>query len=264
MNETELLFCNLLGLERHELYFKKNYLLPKDKGRFIAQALRRRMQAEPLEYILGCAYFFGEEFIVNKNVFIPRPETEILVETTLRLIDKLKQKPVSILELGTGSGCIAISIAKFAPHTQIIATDISHAALAVAKENALRHKVIERIDFVNCDLFDGLKAKFDLIISNPPYIASSQIKKLQREIQFEPRIALDGGASGLEFYSRIIKYGGIYLSTGGFLVLELGFAQVKAVKNILGSYPELHIMEIIKDYAEIERVLVVRKESKNG
>lgn len=259
MNEAELLFCKLLGLNRYELYLKRSNLLPKDKCRFIAQVLRRRMQGEPLQYILGCAYFFGAEFKINRNAFIPRPETEILVETVLKLIDKMEYRPINILEIGTGSGCIAISILKFTQDTYVIATDISHEALLIAKENALGHKVIERINFVNCDLFSALKGKFDLIVSNPPYISSSDIERLQKEIQFEPRIALDGGQDGLAFYLKIIKHCSGLLKKGGFLVLELGFLQLEPLKNILGSYPEFNIMEIIKDYSQVERVVVIRK-----
>ncbi|MDD5166805.1 MAG: peptide chain release factor N(5)-glutamine methyltransferase [Candidatus Omnitrophica bacterium] len=259
MNEAELLFSEIFGCDRASLYLKKDIPLDKDKLSKVSSVLKRRFSGEPLQYILGKTEFMGLEFRVNPSVLIPRPETEILVETAIKILQPAAQG-MKILEIGTGSGCIAISLAKLLKDVDIIATDISDNALEVAKGNARRHGV--KINFILADLFnavDCLMHPADLIISNPPYVASSEIASLQPEISYEPRIALDGGADGLDFYRRIINGAVDYLKKDGLLILEIGFDQSRAIADIFQKSGKFKIIEIAKDYSNIERVMVAAK-----
>jgi len=260
MNEIEILFTEILGCPRHQLYLRREFNLTPLQKEFFVSALKRRILGEPLQYILGKTEFMGLEFKLNQDVFIPRPETEILVEYTLGLIARLEKRSLSILDLCTGSGCIAISLAKYTSDRNIIfyATDLSKKALEVAKVNADIHRV--KINFLNADLFNGMKQNsFDIIISNPPYIPSDQIDKLPKEISYEPAIALDGGRDGLEFFRRIIKSVPFYLKEDGFLVMEIGFGQLGSIKNIFKNIKNLRIIDCVKDYSNIERVIVAKK-----
>lgn len=262
MNEAELLFSEILNCDRPYLYLKKNYLLDKEKSVLISKVLKRRISAEPIQYILGKTEFMGLEFKVTPDVLIPRPETEILVETAMRVACQLaspKLRQLNILDLGTGSGCIAISLAKLIPDAKISASDISRQALKIAGLNAKLNNV--NINFLQGNLFGayGLKLKtFDLIVSNPPYIASSEIKKLQPEVQREPLIALDAGKDGLYFYKRISRQARKYLRNEGFLILEIGINQKDAVEKNLQNSGYFEIIEVIKDYNEIDRVIVAK------
>lgn len=264
MTETETLFSEILNCDRLSLYFNKDTVLGRDTGFFIAKALKRRIGGEPLEYILGKTEFMGLEFKVNPDILIPRPETEILVETVLRyaanrepLTDNLK-----ILDIGTGSGCIAVSLAKFLPGTRITATDISPEALVVARKNALLNNVADRIKFIHSDLFLNYELRtnnYELIVSNPPYISTGEIDSLQPEVKCQPRIALEAGADGLDFYRRIIAQATEYLPPGGLLVMEMGFGQKEKIENIFRESGNFNIMKIIRDYSNIDRVIIARK-----
>jgi release factor glutamine methyltransferase len=257
MTEAELLFTDILNCSRASLYLDSKGLLDKDKAGFVSSVLKRRIKGEPIQYILGKAEFMGFNFLVNEDVLIPRPETEILVETAAKLVSSIS---ADILELGTGSGCIAISLAKMLASARIIATDISEKAVKIAGKNAALNNV--KIDFLVSDLF-GSRAlqdkKFNLIVSNPPYIPSLDIDKLQPEVRHEPRVALDAGEDGLGFYRRIAKEAPRYLKDGAFLVMEIGFGQKESVKNILQKSGYFEIMEWVKDYNGIDRIVVSNK-----
>ncbi|MCX5710014.1 MAG: peptide chain release factor N(5)-glutamine methyltransferase [Candidatus Omnitrophica bacterium] len=257
MHEAELLFTEVLNCGRPELYLNKDLKLSKEKGALISDVLKKRALGEPLQYILGKSDFYGMQFKVTPDCLIPRPETEILVETAR------KYPADNILELGTGSGCVAISLAKVLIQPRITATDISDKALAVAKENALNHKV--KIDFIKADLFNAyglLPDTYGLIVSNPPYIASGDIATLQPEVRNEPRAALDGGADGLEMYRRIASGAAQFLVDAGHLILEMGFGQAQDIIKILKKTESFEIIEIAKDYNNIERVVVAQKKVK--
>lgn len=272
MNETELAFCEILNCDRASLYIDKDSLPDKDKSEKIASVLKRRALGEPIQYILGKAEFLGLEFRVTPDVLIPRPETEVLSETAIRYVTRSpldfargkqghKDASLNILELGTGSGCVAISLAKSLPQAKITATDISQKVLVVAKENALLNR-ISNIDFIQSDLFShyGLwTVDYGLIAANPPYIPTTEINKLQPELQYEPRIALDGGKDGLDFYRRIVKDAADYLIPEGYLIMEMGFGRSEAVKNIILNSQNFEIMEIVKDYNNISRVVVAKR-----
>ncbi|MCM8795150.1 MAG: peptide chain release factor N(5)-glutamine methyltransferase [Candidatus Omnitrophica bacterium] len=266
MNEAELLFTELLNCNRFALYLDKNLVLDKFVCQNIAAILKRRIKAEPLPYILGKIEFMGFEFKLTPDVFIPRPETEILVETVIRYYHLLP-KDSRILELGTGSGCIAVSLAKLLSSIDITATDISKEALSIAEENARWHNVENRITFLRSNLFDSLAKNdigYEMCVSNPPYIPSEEIKRLPPEVRYEPRIALDGGRDGLDFYRRIIDKLDIYLARGGYLIMEMGFGQKEEIEKIFQKIRGLQIKEIVKDYKNIDRVIVLKRQEKDG
>jgi len=263
MNEAEMLFAGILNCSRLDLYLNKDLYLDKDKLAFISSALKRRISGESIEYILGKTEFMGLEFKVNKDVFIPRPETEILVETVMKYSYGVQCIAYSaeILDLGTGSGCIAVSLAKFLPNSKISALDISMEALKLAQYNASLNNVSDKISFMHSDLFAQYamrNTQYDIIVSNPPYIPTSEIDTLQPEIKYEPRIALDGGKDGLDFYRKIISQAPVYLREGSFLIMEIGFNQAAGVKNIFQNSGNFEIIEVVRDYNNIDRVIVAK------
>ena len=264
MRESELLFTSILRCDRMSLYLRRNSLLNKCQSMLVSSVLRRRISGEPIDYILGKTEFMGLEFKVNADVLIPRPDTEILIDTVLKkvAVQNTDISTLRILDIGTGSGCIAVSLAKFLPAANIFATDISGKALSIAKANARLHNIKDRLKFINCNLLncDELRTlNYHFIVSNPPYIPSAQIAYLQPEVQREPRIALDGGEDGLDFYRSIVRDAPAHLNAKGFLIMEMGYNQGKAIKNIIQDSADFEIIEIVKDYANIDRVVVARK-----
>ncbi|MDO8489498.1 MAG: peptide chain release factor N(5)-glutamine methyltransferase [Candidatus Omnitrophota bacterium] len=257
MNEAELVLSHVLNCDRLSLYLNKDNSLHKDKSVLISKILKRRILGEPLQYILGRTEFMGLEFKIDKRALIPRPETEILVDSVIKELKGLKIVCPIILDLGTGSGCIAVSIAKLFPSAVVCAVDISKEALKLAEENACLNKV--KVKFLRSNIFsifDNRKEQFDLIISNPPYVAVSELSSLSPEISFEPVNALEAGVDGLDFYRKIINQAAGYLKKNGFLILEMGFGQRSAIEDILTKSEIFEVIEIIKDYNNIERVLV--------
>ncbi len=260
--EGEWLLSTILGCNRIDLYIGNKNVSKEAIGRF-NQMFEDILNGRPIQYILSKTEFMGLEFIVNPDVFIPRPETEILVEKVIEIVQSLKFKVKSILDIGTGSGCIAISLAKYLPNIKIIATDISEEALKVAKENARLNEVEDKIEFLHTDLFNithyTLNIKqFDLIVSNPPYIPTGELKDLPKEVKFEPTVALDGGRDGLNFYRRIIKEAHYYLKYKGYLIMEVGQGQVLEIQEMIRDSNQFKLLEAIKDYRGIDRVLVAQ------
>jgi len=259
MNEAELVLTHVLNCDRLSLYLNKDINLGSEESALLSSILKRRIFGEPVQYILGTTEFMGLEFKVDKCVLIPRPETEILVEQALGRLKAMGIASPKVLDCGTGSGCIAVSIAKLLPQADVWATDISIQALELAKENACLNNL--KVKFIESDLFDALKfgaKRFDLIISNPPYISTHQLNNLAKEISFEPLLALDAGVDGLDFYRRIISQAPAYLEKGGLLAFEVGINQADSVKEML-EREEFDDLEIIKDYNHIPRVLIARK-----
>ena len=213
----------------------------------------------PVQYITGQTKFCGLDFIVNEDVLIPRPETELLVETVIAFSYQSSAFSLKILDLCTGSGCIAIPLTKNIPECKIVASDISEAALDIARLNAEKNGVCDNIKFVQSDLFSNITGKFDIIASNPPYIAGYEFKSLQKEVLMEPHIALDGGKDGLDFYRRIISEAARYLDRGGYLIIEIGFGQKEAISKIIKDYGELKLLEVKKDFSGIDRVVTATK-----
>ena len=195
----------------------------------------------------------GIEFAVNKNVLIPQPDTEILVEKAIEILKKHKEPKV--LDLCTGSGAIAVSIAKNVTNAKVYASDISEKALEIAKINDRENKV----KFIYSDLFENIKENFDVIVSNPPYIKTEEIKLLSKEVQNEPNLALDGGQDGLYFYRKIIDKAHEYLTTTGYLCLEIGEDQKEEVVNLIEQSGHYEEIQTYKDFGENDRVIICKK-----
>lgn len=241
------------------LYIDERELLkPRQWNRYKC-LLQRRGKFIPLQYLLGSVNFYGFNFVVDKRVLIPRPETEILVELALAKIKQFKGK-TKILDLGTGSGNIALSLAKLT-QAEIYATDISESALAIAKKNCQRLDLEKRVHFLQGDCFQALKDKkniFQMICSSPPYIPGEQLATLSEEIKFEPQIALDGGEDGLDFFRRIVKKAHLFLAREGYLILEIGDNQAETIRKIVKDNKFLLLEKIIRDYQSIERIAIIK------
>jgi release factor glutamine methyltransferase len=248
---AEVLLLHALGRERAWLYAHPEHELDEGArvtfGRFLAE----RLAGAPTQYITKTQEFYGRPFWVTPDVLIPRPETEHSIERALAW----KPRPRRVLDIGTGSGAIAVTLA-LELDAAVAATDISHAALRVARENARR--LGARVEFVCCDLAAGLAGGFDLIVSNPPYVPAGEIDALQREIrEFEPRVALDGGESGIEPYGRIVADAGRLLRPGGGIVFEIGYRGAEGVCALLGEGWEE--VEVGYDLAGLPRVVSARR-----
>jgi release factor glutamine methyltransferase len=225
--------------------------------------VERRVGREPLQYILGTQEFCGLEFHVNPAVLIPRPETELLVEYVAQRIPAERQ--AIIVDVCTGSGCIAVAIARLRPCARVIATDLSNRSLAVARQNATHHEVCERITWLEGDLLrplaeKGLEGRIDVIVSNPPYIAEVDWATLQPEVRlFEPRDALVAGPQGTELHERLLQEAGRYLSSDGALIMEIGAGQARAMRQIVSQIPGYRFHRLIYDEAGLERVVIVER-----
>ncbi|MGE0821278.1 MAG: peptide chain release factor N(5)-glutamine methyltransferase [Candidatus Binatia bacterium] len=264
--DAEVLLAHTLGLNRSGLYTRLHDPLPESQAARFQELIQRRRHREPLQYITGVQEFWSLEFKVTPDVLIPRPETELIVETALQLLSPVPnpQSPIpSLLDIGTGSGCIAIALAKELPEAEIWATDISSAALAVAQENARRHRVAERLHFLQGDLFASFAEQgrhFTLMVSNPPYIAQSDLPRLQPEVcDWEPVLALDGGPEGLDYYTRLLHECPAYLAPHGYLVMEIGHGQHAPVLALVQQSRELTFCSSRDDYAGLERTVVVQR-----
>jgi release factor glutamine methyltransferase len=302
--QAELLLAHLLKLPRMKLYLNFERVLSLAETDALREFVKRRGQREPLQHIVGSTSFCGYEIAVNRHALVPRPETELLAELGWRFLGEIaaapeRRTPVrressmpsehaepefgvpNALDFGTGTGCIAIALAAKCLNAKIFATDISADALALARENAARNKVAERIEFLQGDGFAAFQSEgrvprvpiqndvdsgnsslrnleFDLIISNPPYIPSAEIATLQPEVRdFDPRAALDGGADGLDFYRMLAAKAKPFLKPDGKIMLEFGDGQAAAVKTIFEA--QKWIVEAVKeDYSQRARILIAR------
>ncbi len=272
--DAESALSHCMGIERVILY-KDNPDISDEMNTKIDALLKRRTGREPLQYILGYTEFYGLEIKVGPGVLIPRPETELLAEEAIRTVTSQKSQgtgenkdssfilhpsSLMILDLCTGSGCIAIALAKEFPDARVYGTDMSADALVYARENAELNN-IKNITFLKGDLFKPVRdMQFDMIVSNPPYIRTDDIKSLQPEISdWEPVAALDGGEGGLDYYRRIISGAGDYLKENGILLLEIGIGQSGSIRKMAEDegFAGIHIF---KDYAGIERIIKAQKE----
>ena len=228
----------------------------KEREQYIRN-IKRLILGEPLQYIIGMQEFMKLNFLVTKDVLIPRQDTEILVENVINIANNIKNP--TILDLCTGSGAIAVAIAKYVKNTQIYATDISQEALQIAKKNAEFNGVKNNIDFIQSNLFTKIKdKKFDIIVSNPPYIESNVIKTLPKDVQKEPRIALDGGKDGLDFYRKISENAYKFLERQGFLCLEIGCNQKQSVQKILENQKRYINIHCKKDLCDNDRIIIAQ------
>jgi len=251
--DSELLLSKTLKKPREEILINLDKKLNRKNFLKFKEYLFRRSKNEPIAYILEEKEFWSKKFEVNKNTLIPRPETELLVEQLIKIYNG---KKISILDIGTGSGCIIISLLSILKHSKGIGVDISQKALEIAKNNALRHNLLNRIKFINRSIDKLSHKKFDLIVSNPPYIKRKDIKNLSDDIKkFEPRMALDGGNDGLDLIKKVIYKSREILKRNGTLGLEIGDEQIKEVSKILikNNY---RIKKIIKDYKNNDRCVI--------
>lgn len=260
---AELLLASSMNISREKLYVQLQSQMPEEERRGLEGLIRRRISGEPLQYILGHQEFWSIDLKVDPYVLIPRPETEVLVAAGLSILLKIASNKIpSVLELGTGSGAITIALAREAGDVSFIATDISTDALRVAEENARSVGVLNKIEFVKGDLFKPLPIKetFDLILSNPPYIRRSEWKGLMREVRdYEPRIALDGGEDGLDFYRKMISQAPSYLKNKGWLLMEVGSGQADRVSEMIEARGGFQKPERVKDLSGIERVVKAQR-----
>lgn len=255
--DAEILLAHVLNCRRLSLYVDSDKKLPLDTIFRFNELINQRLEGVPVAYLTNSKDFMGLSFAVNQNVLIPRPETEILTELVGEYLRGLNCD-VTFADLGTGSGAIVISILKFVKSARAVAVDISAEALEVAKFNATKFHVKDRIEFFLGDLFTPLAGRtFNAIVSNPPYISTGELATLQAEVQQEPRLALDGGADGLNFYRRIISDAPKFLVSGGLLAVEIGINQATAVKTLMEVAGFVSV-EIFKDLSGLERVVAVR------
>jgi len=256
--DAEVLLAHLLGIPRIQLYVRFDQPLEKSEVDRYREWVKKRSEGLPIAYVLGEKEFMGHLFKVTPDVLIPRPDTEIIVEAGIRYLSQW-EAPL-FLDICTGSGAILVSVLKGIEAAKGIGTDISGAALAVAKENARILEVPERAGFLQGDLFAPIgERKVHGIFSNPPYIPSSDLMGLQKEVQKEPKLALDGGKDGLDFYRRLLKEAGDYLLSDGFLMMEVGIDQSESVGKIAEEYGWIAPEAPICDYGNIPRVVIFKK-----
>lgn len=247
--DIDWIMVEVTGKSRSMLQFVEQFSTEETSK--IMAAVEKRIKHIPLGYIFGKSYFYGREFKVNENVLIPRQDTEILIDEICKDI-KSRQENVSVLDIGTGSGAIAITVQK-ETNAKVLAVDVSKKALEIAKDNA-KHLEAD-VEFVQSDLFEKVEGKFDFIVSNPPYIETDVIETLDDEVKLnEPILALDGGCDGLDFYRKIVDDAPKYLNKGGKLYFEIGYNQADALKNLMKE--KFKDILVYKDYGDNDRVVV--------
>ncbi len=266
VNEAAWILEAALGVSRLTLLVEGSRVAPTASRRRAKEWLARRLAGEPLQYILGTQEFYGLDFMVTPSVLIPRPETEGLVKETLRLLSENGSiGPLAVADIGTGSGCIPVAVARALPAARLWATDLSSAALEVARLNAVRHGVADRIDFGEGNLFAplrgrGLEGTFTVVLSNPPYIADREFPHLAREVRdFEPRLALAGGVDGLAVHRPLLQQAWEFLRPGGWFLVEVGRGQAAQLHSLAAAEGRYGASGILRDFAGIDRVVCLQK-----
>ncbi len=269
--DAEILLAQALGCQRIQLYTTFDDLPSEEKRTAFRELVRQRAEGTPVAYLVGRREFYSLSFQVGPGVLIPRPETELIVVTLLDLAKQFPstsgrgaggEGPARIADVGTGSGILAVTLAKHLPAAQVVATDTSKVALEIAAENARRHGVAERVQWVECDLLSRVatETQFDFIVSNPPYISTAEYEKLPRDVKnFEPREALLAGPRGTEVIERLILQAGERLRPGGHLLIEISPMIHAAVQALLSAAPDLQPGATVKDLARLPRVVQARK-----
>lgn len=257
-DESRLLIMHVLGVERSFLIAHPDHVLSSEERERMGGLAARRAAGEPLQYLTGRQQFFKLDFEVTSEVLIPRPETELIVEAAL---EGLKGNPgISFADIGTGSGCIAISLLRELPDAQATAVDVSAGALAVARCNGQRHGVTDRLRLIESDGFKGIETTecFDLIVSNPPYVSDAEMKTLPREVRHEPANALAGGPDGFTVIRRLLQDAPAYLKAAGHLIFEIGFGQAETLEELIDQ-KIWELIEIKRDLANIPRTVILRR-----
>ena len=265
---SEILLAHQLNIDRVTLYLNFDQPLTEKELSGYRTLIQRRTKREPLQYITGTQEFWSLEFAVTPQVLIPRPETELLVEQAierLKVFSAVENNTHRILDLGTGCGVIAISLAKEVQQAKIWATDISAGALKLARLNAERHGVTDKISFIQGNLWEPLLDQgvtFDIILSNPPYIASEEFKGLSPEVRdYEPRLALDGREGGMHFIEKIISEAPAFMNPGGWIMLEMAPGQTEKALGLIGEITDYGEKTRIKDYSHLYRVVMAQRKS---
>lgn len=249
----ERLMCERLNWNKTDFVLNYNNIMLEKYYYQFQKDLNRLLNHEPLQYIIGYEWFFGRKFFVDVHTLIPRPETELLVEEILKHQSNLK----SILDIGTGTGAIAISLKLEQPNFEVTASDISHEALCVAQKNA--NQMNADIRFIQSDLFENITEKFDCIVSNPPYIAYNEKYLMDKSVlEYEPHLALFAENNGLSIYEKLAEKSHRYLNDNGMIILEIGFNQGESVKNIFTHYFPNKNIEVLKDYANLDRIVLIK------
>jgi len=262
---AELLLSHILAIKRIELYTQFDKPVSKQQLDKLHNLIKRAVQHEPLAYLIGKTEFYSLELNVTSDCCIPRPETELLVERAIEFLRTQTGKQF-VCDLCTGSGCIAIAIAKNFSNADIIATDISDAALGVAAKNIEKHQLDDRIKLLCGDLFEPLVPhldvdKFDLIVCNPPYVSADEFEKLDKNVKdYEPKLALFAGADGLDTYRRIVEKVDAFLKPDGALMLEVGYSQGEAVRELLGQTGAFAEIKIEKDFHNNDRIAIAKNQ----
>lgn len=259
---AELIMVHCMNKDRIELYSDYKKRLTRIEANYFRSLIQRRLQKEPVQYIVGGTEFMSLPFYVNKHVLIPRPETEVLVEKVLNYVLENKKKNFSVLDMCTGSGNIIVSLAKYAPGCNYWASDISKRAVNVAKKNVKLNHISDSIRFVNTDGLEGFAKRrlFNVIAANPPYIKKGDLDELQEEIRLhEPRIALESGEDGLDLIRYLIDNAYRYLRKNGLLAIEFGYGQCKAVKSYAIKNGKYKHISIVKDLSGIERIIMMNR-----
>ena len=253
--DSEILLSKVLNKSREQILIRLNQNMKNTEVFAFDNLIQRRLNKEPIAYIINEKEFWSKKFLVNKNTLIPRPETELLVEDLIKIY---KNKNITLLDVGTGSGCIIISLLSELSNSKGVGIDISSRALKIAKNNALLHKVENKIKFYNKSIIKLFNCKFDLIVSNPPYIDTKNIKNLDDDIKkYEPLIALNGGNDGLDVIKKVIYKAKEILKINGRLAIEIGNWQSKKVSKEL-KFNNFRIEKYIKDYKDNTRCLISR------
>lgn len=253
--KAKILLQYLLKYDNVKMIVNKDEIIPNEKIMDYEKMLKKLKENMPLQYITNEANFMGLKFFVDERVLIPRYDTEILVEEVIQISKNIKNNPIKILDICTGSGAIAVALKKYISNSIVYAIDISKDALTVANKNAVNNNV--EINFIHSNMFENINEKFDIIVSNPPYIRKDVIKTLNNDVKKEPSIALDGGVDGLEFYKILATESKRYLNSNGYIAVEIGYDQKKQVE---GLYKENMWNEIYSkvDYSGNDRIVVAK------
>jgi release factor glutamine methyltransferase len=257
--DVDLYARTILKWDRARLLLHHQSAVPETLEPQFSDWLARRERFEPSAYIVGEREFWGLDFFVTPAVLVPRPETELVVEATAAIARGLRGQNLRIADIGTGSGCIAVSVAHEIPHCTVMATDVSSEALAVAQRNAERHAVDDRIRFVCTSYLDGVDGEFDVIAANPPYVRTVDKRGLSADVLQEPHVALFGGASGLEHIDAVLAAASHALRPGGWLVMEFGFGQEDDVRELVSRRANLSVDHTRADLQGLARTAIIQR-----
>lgn len=263
--DVDLYARTILGWDRARLIAEQRAAEPSALEPRFSEWIARRELREPTAYIVGVREFWGLEFIVSPAVLIPRPETELIVEEAIAVVqnehlDVSDVPALRIADIGTGSGCLAVTLAHEIRGCSVVGSDVSEAALTVARQNAARHGVAKRIEFVATSYLDGVDGPFDLIVANPPYVKDGDKPAIARQVRHEPEVALFGGPEGLRDLTGVAATAAAKLKPGGWLIMEFGYGQEEDVRALVAAYPPLRLERIRDDLQGIARTAIIRRQ----